>query len=186
MPTLFDVVSVSSYTWSLSAGGCKCINTFKKTLLDFFGLPCRNMKMPDQILNDRRHLSSESEKNSCGNHVEHTVHDVEDLWCWCFTAVGYQLLYRVCLYCICAAGVSGREGPGANISRVDTAHCPSYKRTSRITPSLESRGGKNSSMIMIPFHARQLLRAVLSTGSHFYSSRSSDRSHIKTGRSRLC
>lgn len=29
------------------------------------------------------------------------------------------------------------------------AHCPSYKRPTRMTPSLRSRGGENSSMIMI-------------------------------------
>lgn len=41
-----------------------------------------------------------------------------------------------------------------------------------MTPSLESRGGENSSMIMILLHARRLLGAVLSTGSQHFSSRS--------------
>lgn len=50
------------------------------------------------------------------------------------------------------------------------AHCPSYKLPAQITPSLESRGRENSSVIMIPLHARRLLRAVLSAGSQHFSS----------------
>lgn len=58
---------------------------------------------------------------------------------------------------------------GANISRVDMAHCLSYKWPTRMTPSLESQGGENSSMIMILVHASRLLRAVLSMGSQHFS-----------------
>lgn len=50
------------------------------------------------------------------------------------------------------------------------AHCPSYKLPAQITPSLESRGRENSSVIMILLHARRLLRAVLSAGSQHFSS----------------
>lgn len=78
----------------------------------------------------------------------------------------------VCVYCICVASGSWWAGLGANISGVDTAHCPSYKQPPRMTPSPESRGGENSSMIMILLHARWLLRAVLSAGSQHFSSHS--------------
>lgn len=80
--------------------------------------------------------------------------------------VVFVLAYSMCMQ-------NSQVGLRTNISSVNMAHCPYYKQPSRVTCNLKSQRRENSSMIMILLHARQLLRAVLSTGSQHFSGCSS-------------